>query len=151
MRGVGIIGIGGRHGYTLYSKRSNQGELESMAASLGEKVQVVELMEAGHNWLEALARAGVQASESTAYLWRQKWRGGGEAALVDGRHGYPHKMSDEIRAWLQAYCEAAPTTLSSQLKKELYTRFGVEVSQGHINLVRAQLGVSRPQKKRSRS
>lgn len=122
-----------------------------MAVSLEEKVQVVELMEAGHNWQEALMTVGVEASESTAYGWRQKWRAGGEATLVDGRHGYRHKLSDAIRGWLQSYCEAAPYTPSRQLKQELHTRFGVEVSQGHINLVRTQLGVSRPKKSPSGS
>lgn len=120
-----------------------------MAVKLEEKVQVVELMETGNRWQEALSKVGVEVSESTAYWWRQQWRVGGEAALVDGRHGYRHKMSDEIRAWLQSYCETAPYTPSSQLKQELHTRFDVEVSQGHINLVRAEVGVSRPKKKRS--
>ena len=120
-----------------------------MAVKLEEKIRVVELMETGHHWQEALSKVGVEASESTAYWWRQQWRVSGDAALVDGRHGYRHKMSDEIRAWLQTYCETAPYTPSSQLKKELHTRFGVEVSQGHINLVRAQMGVSRPKKNRS--
>jgi transposase len=118
---------------------------------LEAKVQVVEWMEAGHTWQEALTKVGVRASGSTAYGWRQKWRADGQAALVDGRHGYRHKLSDAIRGWLQATCEAAPYTPSSQLKQELQTRFGVEVSQGHIYLVRAQLGVSRSKKSPSGS
>jgi transposase len=120
-----------------------------MAVSLEAKVQVVELMEAGCSWQDALTEVDVQASESSAYGWRQRWRSGGQAALVDTRHGYRHKLSDEIREWLHAYCEAAPHTPSSRLKQEVHTRFGVAVSQGHINLVRAQLGVSRPKKSRS--
>jgi transposase len=55
-----------------------------MAVSLAEKVQVVERMEEGESWQAAVHAVGVQASESSVYLWRQKWRRGGQAALVDG-------------------------------------------------------------------
>jgi transposase len=120
-----------------------------MAVSLAEKEQVVERMEAGENWQAALRSVGVQASESTVYLWRQKWRQGGKGAISDGRHGRRYKMKDALRSWLQGYCAAAPDTPSRQLQAALFQRFAVAVSQGHLNLLRAQYGVRRPQKKRS--
>jgi transposase len=120
-----------------------------MAVSTQMKAEVVQLMEAGHSWQEALAQVGVAVCESTTYIWRRRWREGGEVALVDQRRGYRHKMTDEIRAWLQAYCEAAPHTPSSQLRQELRERFGVAVSKGHVNLLRFQMSVSRPKKNRN--
>ncbi|HMN31629.1 MAG TPA: helix-turn-helix domain containing protein [Caldilineaceae bacterium] len=120
-----------------------------MAVSLAAKIQVIEGMEAGGSWQAALHTVGVQASESTVYLWRQKWRQGGPAALSDGRHGRRHKMNEEIRAWLQGYCAAAPDRSSRQVQAALLQPVGVVVSRGHINLLRTQGGVSRPPKKGS--
>jgi transposase len=119
-----------------------------MAVSLAEKVQVVERLEAGESWRTALDKVGVQASESSVYLWRQKWRRGGQAALVDGRYGRRHKLNDELRSWLTSDCEAAPASTSGELQAALAQRFGVAVSRGHINLLRAQCGMSRSPKKR---
>jgi hypothetical protein len=51
------------------------------------------------SWQVALRSVGVQASESTVYLWRQKWRKGGEAAMTDRRHGRRCKMNDRLRPW----------------------------------------------------
>src|SRR5262249_21648218 len=109
-----------------------------MAVSLAAKIQVVEGMEAGESWQAALRTVGVQASESTVYLWRQKWRQGGPAAPIDGRHGRRNKMHEAIHSWLQGYCGVAPDTSSRQLQAALLQRFGVVVSQGHINLPRTQ-------------
>lgn len=119
-----------------------------MAVGLAEKVQVVERMAGGESWQAALQAVGVQASESSVYLWRQKWRSGGQAALVDGRHGQRHKLNDALRTWLQSSCAAAPERSSRELQAAIWQQFGVAVSQGHLNLLRAQWGVSRRQKKR---
>lgn len=120
-----------------------------MAVSTEKKVQVVELMEAGYRGRDAVDEVGVDVTEMTAYIWRKKWREGGEAALEDKRHGYRYKMTDEIRAWLKQYCESEPDTSSSVLQTEIQEQFGVEVTRRHINNVRAELGVRRPKKTRT--
>ena len=119
-----------------------------MAISLEKKVEVVELMVAGHRWSEAVEQAGVQISESTAYRWCNCWRVEGQAGLKDGRHGHVYKMTEEVRDWLKEYCERAPHTPSQEMRKMIKERFEVTISRGHINRVRAELGVSRPKKNR---
>lgn len=117
-----------------------------MAISQEQKQQVVALIQAGHAWSEAVEQVGVQVCESTAYRWVRCWRQGGAAGLSDGRHGHVSKMTPEIYTWLKDYCGQAPHTPSSQVKKLLQEQFKVEISRGHLNWVRAELGVSRPQK-----
>lgn len=117
-----------------------------MAISLSEKRQVVELIIGGRPWPEAIEQVGVRASESTAYRWVRNWRQAGDAGLEDGRHGHAYKMSPEIRAWLKETCGAARHTPSSKVKKMIKDKFEVELSRGHLNRVRAELGVSRPKK-----
>jgi transposase len=117
-----------------------------MAISQSEKRQVVELMLAGNHWQEATEQVGVKVSESTAYRWVRNWRQEGEAGLSDGRHGHAYKMTPEIRMWLKENCEQARHTPSSQVKKMIKDKFNLEISRGHLNRMRAELGVSRPKK-----
>lgn len=119
-----------------------------MAISQSEKRQVVELMLAGNHWQEATEQIGVKVSESTAYRWVRNWRQEGEAGLSDGRQGHAYKMTPEIRAWLKESCGQARHTPSRKVKKMIKDKFKVEISRGHINRVRAELGVSRPKKSR---
>ncbi len=117
-----------------------------MAISREQKQQVVELIQAGQSWSEAIEQVGVKVCESTAYRWVRCFRQGGEAGLEDGRHGHIYKMTPEIQTWLKDYCGQAPHTPSSQVKALIQEQFKVELSRGHLNRVRAELGVSRPKK-----
>ena len=119
-----------------------------MGISPNEKRQVVELMIAGTPWPEATQQVGVSASQSTAYRWVREWRQEGEAGLIDGRHGHAHKVTPEIRAWIKETCGQARHTASSKVRKMIKEKFEVEISRGHLNRVRAELGVSRPKKSR---
>ena len=71
------------------------------------KRQVIDLMQAGHSWQEAVTEASVQISRSTAYRWFQQFRTQGEAALHDGRHGHIAKVHQPIQEWLEARCRKA--------------------------------------------
>lgn len=117
-----------------------------MGISQEQKQQVVERMQAGQGWAEAIEQVGVKVCQSTAYRWGRCWRDKGKAGLSDGRHGHQYKMSPEIQAWLKAYCGQAPHLSSSQVKELIREKFKVEISRGHLNRVRAELGVSRPKK-----
>ncbi len=101
-----------------------------MAISPSDKQQVVELMLAGSSWQEATQQVGVQVSMSTAYRWVREWRQEGAAGLSDGRHGHAHKVTPEIRAWLQETCGQAPHTPSSKIKEMIKAKFEVEISRG---------------------
>lgn len=65
----------------------------------------------------------------------------GEAAFQDGRYGHPAKLREAVLQWLVATCRAAPQMPSREVQAALQDQFGVHVSLGHLNRVRAQLGI----------
>ena len=108
------------------------------------RLQVVEAMEQGLPWHEAVKRSGLQISQATAYRLRQRMRQGGEQALREGRHGHPIKLRGEARTFLDEECRQAPQTPSHEIQTQLAERFSLQVSVSQINRVRAILGVSNP-------
>lgn len=106
------------------------------------RVQLVEAMEQGLPWHEAVERSGLQISQSTAYRLRQRMRQGGEQALREGRHGHPIKLRGQVRTFLDEVCRQAPHTPSHEIQTQLAERFSLQVSVSQINRVRATLGVS---------
>jgi transposase len=105
------------------------------------KVKLVTAMLAGCPWQAAATWAGVQTSRSTAYRLRQAYCAGGAEALRDGRHGHPSKLRAPVLQWLEEYCRGAPGTPSRVVQAALLERFAVRVTIGHLNHVRAALGV----------
>ncbi len=108
------------------------------------RVQVVEAMEQGLSWHEAVEQAGLQISQSTAYRLRQRMRQGGMQALQEGRHGHPAKLRGEVREWLEETCRQAPYTPSHQIQEQLARRFALPISVSQLNRVRAALSISNP-------
>jgi transposase len=106
------------------------------------KACLVARMQEGQSWQVAAATSGVQISQSTAYRLLQIVRIRGEAALQDGRHGYPSKLRGEARTFLEEYCREAPHTPSSAIQTLLQERFDLRVSISQINRVRTVLGIS---------
>ncbi len=105
------------------------------------KRQMIALMQAGHTWQGAATMAGVQLGRSAAYQLLRNVRLRGEAALQDGRHGHPAKLRPPVRKWLETTCREAPHTPSHVVQAALQERFGLQVSIGHLNRVRAELGL----------
>ncbi len=108
------------------------------------RVQVVEAMEQGLPWYEAVKLAGLQVSQSTAYRLRQRMRQGGEQALQEGRHGHPAKLRGEVREFVEETCRQAPHTPSHQIQAQLAERFALSISVSQLNRARAALGVNNP-------
>jgi transposase len=106
------------------------------------KGQLIALMQAGHPWHEAAAMAGVQIGRSAAYQLLRNVRLRGDAALQDGRHGHPAKLRPPVREFLEITCRQAPDTPSHVLQAALQEQFDILVSIGHLNRVRAELGLS---------
>jgi len=106
------------------------------------KGQLTALMQAGHPWHEAAAMAGVQIGRSAAYQLLRNVRLRGNAALQDGRHGHPAKLRPPVREFLETTCCEAPDTPSHVLQAALQEQFDILVSIGHLNRVRAELGLS---------
>ncbi len=109
------------------------------------RLQLIESMCAGHSWRAAAAQSQLKISRSTAYRLLQLARDEEKAAaaFLDDRHGHAYKLTEPVQAWLIDVCSKDPQIPSSRIQAELKTSFGIEVSVGHINHVRAQQGVTR--------
>jgi transposase len=130
------------------TKENKEGkQMEDKEHQRYAKAHLVALMQRGYSYRKALALAGVQVSQSTAYRLFQAVRKRGEAALQDGRHGHPVKLRGEARAFLEEQCRQAPQTPSSAIQPLLRERFGLSVSISQINRVRAALGISTRRKR----
>jgi len=105
------------------------------------KAHLITLMQMGYPWQKAATTAGLQISRSTAYRWVQGVQSRGEAALLDERHGHPTKLREAMLQWLVAACRANPQMPSREVQAALQEQFGIHVSLGHLNRVRAQLGI----------
>jgi transposase len=75
-------------------------------------------------------------------------------ALIDGRHGHPRKAHSALREWLYARKKEGDSLRAPQLVVEIKEKFGVELSDGHINYLLRKRGLSAspgrpPQKPRS--
>ncbi len=106
------------------------------------KLRVVGGMQQGLHWQDAVEAANARLSRATAFRALRIVRAQGEEALVDGRHGHPHKLTAPVREWLTEYCRGAPEMPSRLVRAEIEERFGVSVSISQINRVRASLGLS---------
>jgi len=107
----------------------------------GAKTHLVRLMQEGYPWHKAVAAAGLQISRSTAYRLVQSVQSRGEVALLDERHGHPTKLREAVLQWLVATCRANSQMPSCEVQAALQEQFDTSVSIGHLNRVRAQLGI----------
>jgi len=109
------------------------------------RLQLIESMFAGQSWRAAAAQSQLKISRSTAYRLLQLARHEEKAAeaFLDDRHGHPYKVTELVQAWLVDVCRKDPQIPSGRIQAELKTRFGIQVSVGHINHVRAQQGVTK--------
>ena len=117
------------------------------------RLQLIESMFAGQSWQAAVAQTQLNVSRSTAYRLIQLARDEAKAASVflDDRHGHAYKMTEPVQMWLVEVCTRDLQIPSSRLQAELKATFGTEVSIGHINRVRAQYGVTKPGRGRTRA
>ena len=105
------------------------------------KIHLVTLMQMRYSWREAVAVAGLRISRATAYRLVQAVQAQGEAALQDKRQGHPAKLREAVLQWLVAACRVAPQMPSREVQAALQEQFSIHVSTGHLNRVRAQLGI----------
>jgi transposase len=81
-----------------------------------------------------LARAQAKY-ESGGHTWR---------ALIDGRHGHARKAHSALREWLYARKKEDESLRAPQLVKEIRKRFGVTLTDGHVNYLLRKRGLSAP-------
>ena len=118
-------------------EQKERGDERAQAA----KAYLVMLMQMGYPWQKAAATTGLQISRSTAYRLVQAVQSRGETALLDERHGHPAKLREAVLQWLVATCRANPQMPSREVQAALQEQFVTHVSIGHLNRVRAQLGI----------
>jgi len=115
--------------------------MDDCAYFCAARARLVEEMDHGASWQEAVAAAGLLVSRATAYrIWLRAWREG-PSSFEDARHGHPTKVLAPFQTWLVAYCQTAPHTPSHQLQPLVQHQFGITISVRHLNRVRAALGV----------
>jgi transposase len=116
------------------------------------RLQLIATMLEGQPWKKAMANAGLSIGRATAYRLVQLARDPerSERPFLDDRHGHPYKLTGPIRTWIVEYCTQHPGVYSSQVQAELWTQFGLKVSRGHINRVRAEEGVTAPWRGRTK-
>lgn len=116
------------------------------------RLQLIANMLEGQPWQQAMSNAELQIGRSTAYRLVQLALDPeqSERAFLDDRHGHPYKLTGPIRNWIVEYCTQHPGVYSSQVQAELRAQFGVQVSRGHLNRVRAEAGVTAPWKGRAK-
>ena len=75
-----------------------------------------------------------------------KYEAGGHTweALIDGRHGHPHKAHSALREWLYARKKEDEGLRAPQLAAEVEEKFGVKLDAGHINYLLRKRGLSAP-------
>lgn len=117
------------------------------------KKHLVVLMQSGSSWQDASKQAGVQISRSSAYRLLQAVRLRGDEALQDGRHGHPAKLREPVVTFVEATVKSTPEMPSREVQTALSQQFGITVSVGHINRIRAQkrLGSRDARRKKNRS
>ena len=107
------------------------------------KQQVLAAFERGCSVQDLLRTNAVPLHRATVYRLRQRFEADPKTALSDERHGHASKLRNDVRAWLQEYCQIAPGCRSRTVQSALYERFAIHVSIAHLNRVRASLGLSR--------
>jgi transposase len=135
--------------YPLHLQGSVQLKAHSQRTA---RLQLIAAMLEGQPWQQAMIDAGLSIGRATAYRLVQLARDPerSERPFLDDRHGHPYKLREPLRRWLVEYCTQHPEVYSSQVQAELRMQFGVEVSRGHINRVRAEAGVTAPWRGRAK-
>ena len=105
------------------------------------KARLVADMLQGAPWEDAVLASGLSVRRSAAYQLTRRVCSVGDRALQDQRHGHVSKMREPVRQWLEAFCRESPGTSSRVVQAALRERFRLTVSIGHLNRVRANLGV----------
>ena len=81
-----------------------------------------------------LARAQAKY-ESGGHRWQ---------SLIDGRHGHSRKASSALREWLYTRKEEDESLRAPKLVEEIKARFGVTLTDGHVNYLLRKRGLSAP-------
>lgn len=101
---------------------------------------------AGESLEYANEALGFQLNQDRLARAQTRYELGGRTwqALIDGRYGHSRKAHSALREWLYTRKEQDDWLRAPQLVQEIYERFGVTFSEGHINYLLRKRGLSAP-------
>jgi len=108
--------------------------------------QLLLRVEAGDSLDAANAALGFNLDERQLAHWQARYEAGERKweALIDGRHGHPRQAHSALREWLYARKEQGDQVRAPRLVTEIQEKFGVKLSDGHINYLLRKRGLTAP-------
>jgi len=97
--------------------------------------ELLQRVAAGEPRAQVCADLGINVDEDRFAVLQAKYEAGGGSwqALLDGRHGHAKKVHSAIREWLYERKKQDEDVRAPALVREVEEKFGVKVSDGHIN------------------
>ncbi|MCP4544598.1 MAG: winged helix-turn-helix domain-containing protein [Chloroflexi bacterium] len=108
--------------------------------------ELLQRVAGGKSRVQVCTELGINVDEERFAVLRAKYETGGRTwqALLDGRHGHAKKVHSAIREWLYERKEQDEDVRAPALVGEVEERFGVKVSDGHINYLLRKRGLTAP-------
>jgi transposase len=108
--------------------------------------QLLQRVAAGESLARANEAFGFHLDQRQLARAQAKYESGGHTwrALLDGRHGHARKAHSALREWLYARKKEDESLRAPQLVKEIRKRFGITLTDGHVNYLLRKRGLSAP-------
>jgi transposase len=108
--------------------------------------QLLVRLEAGEPLDQLCAALGFKLTRKRISQLQAKYEAGGRSwqALQDGRFGHYQQVNTAVRAYLYERKQQDDQLTAGQLASEVTAKFGVTVSEGHVNHVLRQVALTRP-------
>jgi len=108
--------------------------------------QLLQRVGAGESLESANEALGFDLDQRELARAQAKYESGGHKwqSLIDGRHGHSRKAHSELREWLYTRKEEDESLRAPKLVEEFKARFGVTLTDGHVNYLLRKRGLSAP-------
>jgi transposase len=108
--------------------------------------QMLVRLEAGEPLAEVCEALALKLTPARVEQLQAKYEAGGRqrAALLDGRYGHYQHVNSAIRAYLTERKQADAGLTAGALAVEVVEKYGVKISEGHINHVLREVALTRP-------
>ena len=108
--------------------------------------QLLHQVNAGESLESANEALGFDLDQRELARAQAKYEAGGHRwqALIDGRYGHSRKAHSELREWLYPRKEEDVSLRAPKLVEEIEARFGVTLTDGHVNYLLRKRGLSAP-------
>jgi len=109
--------------------------------------QLLLRVEAGEDLGQVCAELEVEITPERAKKLKAKYEAGGRRreALLDGRYGHHQQVNSAVRAYLYERKQENKELTAGELAAEVDKKYGVKVSEGHINHILRKVALTRGQ------